>query len=622
MLLAGVVAVLAVAMGLLGAIGAFASGGAPGAESKHSVEITRHEVVLEAKVFPHGSETECEFEYGTTKGSLTQKEKCLFKPGSRNIGVPEFANLSGLEESKTYYWRIHASNEHGTVNGEEKSFTTLPTAPHANTEPAEDVKHTQATLTGFVTPNDSEVTQCYFEWGTNKESLTEVANCAQTVPTGGEPSEPVFVSANLGGLAESTTYYYRLVAKNAFGEDMAGKENFTTLPAPPHANIEGAKFIERTTATLWGYARPNGSKITACTFEYGVAPNITTSVPCKTFGVLSGETREEVNAPVEGLQEGTEYSVRLVVTNSLGTDTSQAANFVTLPAGPNVVMHFAHNVTATSAELVAAVNPKESPTECYFEYGTTQALGKVAPCENSPGEGNELVKVHAKISGLTPSTTYQVRVEAFNEKGSDRGGEGEHHNFTTAAGNKAPIVNKVTPKKATAAGGNTVKINGENFEEVTAVDFGFAEAEIVKVENGNVNKEGVIEVIAPPGATGKVDVTVFTVHNGSSAITSKDVYQYGKSFVTSLSPNEGPASGGTEVTVEGAGFELAHGTEFVFGKVKATSVECASTTSCVVIAPPALVKLKHKVPTPKTGPVTVYAIVNGVKGKGAKFTYK
>ena len=309
------------------------------------------------------------------------------------------------------------------------------------------------------------------------------------------------------------------------------------------------------------------------------------------------------------------------MTNEKGTDTSEAANFETLPAGPNVQMHFAHNVTATSAELVAAVNPKETPTECYFEYGTTQALGSVAPCEDGILEGDELVKVHAKISGLKPNTTYQVRVEAFNEKGSARGGEGEHHNFTTAEGNKAPIVNKVTPKKASAAGGNTVKINGEFFEEVTAVDFGFAEAKIEKVEAGNVNKEGVIEVIAPPGV-GKVDITVFTAHNGSSAITSKDVYEYGKSFITSLSPNEGPASGGTEVTVEGAGFELGHGTEFVFGKVKATSVECASTTSCVVIAPPAEVKLKHKVPTPKLGAVSVYPVVNGVKGKGVKFTYK
>ena len=42
------------------------------------------------------------------------------------------------------------------------------------------------------------------------------------------------------------------------------------------------------------------------------------------------------------------------------------------------------------------------------------------------------MQVDAKVSGLTRDTTYLVRVVAFNETGSDRGGEGEHHNFTTA----------------------------------------------------------------------------------------------------------------------------------------------------------------------------------------------
>ena len=599
---------LAVALGLLGAIGAFATGGAPTAESRHSVEITKSEAVLEAKVFPHGSATQCEFEYGTTKGALTEKKPCVFEPGSRNIGVPEDLILTGLSEGTTYYWRIHASNEHGADNGEEKSFTTLPTAPHSNTEAAEQVKHTQATLTGFVTPNGSAVTQCYFQWGTEKGVLPETAPCAQSVGAGGEPSEPVFVSANLSGLAESHVYYFRLVSKNGLGEDVGGQEHFETLPAPPHANTEGANNIERTTANLWGYARPNGSKITACKFEYGVAPNLTKSATCASFGALSGEGREPVNAPVEGLLEGTEYSVRLVVTNALGTDEGEILNFETLPAGPNVFMHNAQNVTAHSAELVAAVNPKEAPTECYFEYGTTQALGHVVACENSPGEGNELVKVRAKISGLEANTNYQVRVEAFNEKGSDRGGEGEKHNFTTAAGNEPPEVNKVKPKHGTSAGGNKVIVQGRHFEEVTAVDFGFAAGTIIKVEPGNAKNEGKIEVEPPPGV-GKVDVTVWTASNGSSQITSKDRYEYGKPFVSSLSPNEGPDTGGTEVTVTGNGFELGqHGTTFLFGKVEASSVECTSTTTCLVIAPAA--EERHHAPVSS---VKVRAVVGNGK---------
>ena len=91
MLLLGALSAIAVALGLLGAMGAFASGGAPGAETEKAVEVTRTEAMLNATVNPHGCETECNFEYGTTKGTLNETVPCRFKPGHRSIRVPENA---------------------------------------------------------------------------------------------------------------------------------------------------------------------------------------------------------------------------------------------------------------------------------------------------------------------------------------------------------------------------------------------------------------------------------------------------------------------------------------------------------------------------------------------------
>jgi FlaG/FlaF family flagellin (archaellin) len=614
-LLAGALTVVAVVVGLLGAIGAFAGGGTPSATTERATEITRTEAVLQGVINPHSAETKCQFEYGTTEGVLNKTAACPFEPGHRSIKVPESANLSGLTPDMTYYYRIHASNENGFANGEEKSFTTLPHAPGANTEGAEEVKRSSATLTGIVHANGSEVEECYFEWGPEKEgNLPEIAPCAQTQFKGSsEPSEEVEATAHISGLAETHVYYYRLVVKNAYGERIGGRNKFESLPAPPHSNSEGGRQVTRTTATLWGYVRPNDSKVTACHFKYGPEGEVNKEAACESFGALSGEGREEVRAPVTGLHEGTHYSVYLITTNGIGTDESSPAGFETPPHGPNVQMHHARNITATSAELSASVNPHGAETECYFEYGTTPALGGVAPCEGSPGEGEELVKVGAKISGLTPGTTYLVRVVAFNENGSDRGGEGEKHNFTTDVGGQSPEVTKVKPKKGPAIGGTSVTIAGEHFESVKAVYFGPNEAaSITKVEAGSENKAGKIVVVAPPGA-GKVDITVETA-NGTSPITSKDVYEYGKPTLTGLSPSEGPA--GTEVVATGSGFEIGpHGTEFVFGKVAATSVECTSTTECTVIVPPKAAK-------PKKAEVNVEAVVNHTgKSNKQKFKY-
>ena len=146
-----------------------------------------------------------------------------------------------------------------------------------------------------------------------------------------------------------------------------------------------------------------------------------------------------------------------------------------------------------------------------------------------------------------------------------------------------PTVTKLSGKSGPVAGHTSVTITGTEFTGVSAVSFGAAGALRFVVESPTS-----ITAEAPPGTAGVVAVTVTNVV-GTSATSAKDHFTY-KPTVEGVTPNEGPTAGATGVTVTGTGFATAGATTtFKFGTKKATSVQCASATSCTMIAPPGAV---------------------------------
>jgi alpha-tubulin suppressor-like RCC1 family protein len=143
-----------------------------------------------------------------------------------------------------------------------------------------------------------------------------------------------------------------------------------------------------------------------------------------------------------------------------------------------------------------------------------------------------------------------------------------------------PTVTKVKANKGPAAGGTTTTITGTSLTGTAAVRFGANPASSFTVDSASS-----ITAVSPAGTSGSVDVTV-TSASATSPISSHDVFKYEAPTITSLSPNTGPVSGGTSVTVSGSGFAPGAGaTTFTFGKASATGVECASTSSCVLVTP-------------------------------------
>lgn len=132
-----------------------------------------------------------------------------------------------------------------------------------------------------------------------------------------------------------------------------------------------------------------------------------------------------VNQPINGA-----YDVggdpRRIGTTDIGAD-----EFLVPPAATTGA---AGVVTGQSATLHGSVVAKGIPTSYRFEYGRTAAYGKATPTV-PVGGGLYPVAAAAKLSGLSPATTYHYRIVASNAGGMTKGAD---HTFKTAGSAPPP----------------------------------------------------------------------------------------------------------------------------------------------------------------------------------------
>ena len=74
------------------------------------------------------------------------------------------------------------------------------------------------------------------------------------------------------------------------------------------------------------------------------------------------------------------------------------------------------SVSATSAVVIGAVNPKGAKTSYWFEYGPTISFGSSTSIASLPA-GSTAQSATANLTGLKPSTSYYFRVGAKNAYG-------------------------------------------------------------------------------------------------------------------------------------------------------------------------------------------------------------
>jgi hypothetical protein len=138
-----------------------------------------------------------------------------------------------------------------------------------------------------------------------------------------------------------------------------------------------------------------------------------------------------------------------------------------------------------------------------------------------------------------------------------------------------PAVQAVTPAGGLLAGGTTVTIAGSGLSGAASVTFGSLPAASFSVDSASE-----ITATTPPGA-GTVFVQV-TTNRGVSAANASAEFDYTPT-ISGVSPDSGPATGGTEVVVNGSGFTNATGV--AFGGVPAASFSVNSDSQITAQSP-------------------------------------
>lgn len=213
---------------------------------------------LRATINPEGRQTKYRFEYGLVASSETATETKTMTAEEFEAETVE-VKLTGLLPEATYHFRVVVENSAGTPPPEDATFTTLP-AVSIDSESVSQVSSSSARLAATLNPLGLP-SEYHFEYGPTTGYGSNVP-----VPEGkaGSGVGDVQVSLLLEALEPGTTYHYRVVAHNTFGETKGPDRSFTTQAGESRGLIDGRG---------WELVSPpdkHGSALEAITPEGGV----------------------------------------------------------------------------------------------------------------------------------------------------------------------------------------------------------------------------------------------------------------------------------------------------------------------------------------------------------------
>lgn len=357
------------------------------------------------------------------------------------------------------------------------SGSGVSTAPTVTTGAASAITFTTATAAGSITDAGCTAVTAY---GIEYSTTQGFAGGTGTKVAATNLSGTSF-SADLSGLTQGTTYYYRAYATNAGGTAYGTELSFpTATPDPSITTTTLSAFgnVCLNTPSNAGSFTISGSNLTAAnvtvgplagfsfaTTSSGTYTSSLTLAPARgaisqvVYVKFTPTTAQSYNGDIPVSGGGVSTTVN-VAASGAGVNTPPAVD-ATTPATA---------VTQTSATVPGTITSNGCTTVTAYgiEYSTTTGFvngtGTKVPSSNLSGTG-----FTSALSGLTPSTTYYYKVYATNAGGTTYSAQ---QTFTTQA--PPPPAITVTPLAAfsstclnTPVGPNSFTITGVNLTTST-----------------------------------------------------------------------------------------------------------------------------------------------------------
>ncbi|MFC1999232.1 fibronectin type III domain-containing protein [Chloroflexota bacterium] len=327
---------------------------------------------------------------------------------STNAGAAWNLIESGLSDTGSYSWavpgldtsqarvKVVATDKAGNTDSDESSanFTIDSTLPAISNVDAVDINTTTAT----VIWDTSEPATSQVEYGvTTDYGLTTPLDTALTQGHG----------VNLPGLAPGTTYHYRVISRDAVGNETTSDDNtFATNPVDvtiTFSDVEASNVTTSSATIRWTTSEPATGQV-----EYGLTA---------TYGLISALYTAEVTGhtiTLTGLTPGTTYHYRVKSDGAVSVDYSFTTQDDTVDPTISAV---ASSVIGPSTAIVSWRTNELATSQVV--YSTTSHAGESYPDGAAAraaygiwsSEDTTLVLVHGVgLAGLLPDTTYYYRV--------------------------------------------------------------------------------------------------------------------------------------------------------------------------------------------------------------------
>ncbi len=230
--------------------------------------------------------------------------------------------------------------------------------------------------------------------------------------------------------------------------------------------------------------------------------------------------------------------------------------------------------SAVAAPTISSVAPNTGPTTggTAITITGTNLTGTSSVTIGGVAATSVSVVNATTVTAVTPAGTIGVKTVSITTPG---GTANLTSGFTYGAG---PTISSVSPNVGPTTGGTAITITGTNLTGTSSVSVSGNAATSVVVVNATT-----VTATTPSGAAGAANVSLTTPY-GSPTASGAFTYQlYATPTISSVSPNTGPTTGGTAITITGT--NLTGASSVTIGGVAATSVSVVSSTTVTAVTP-------------------------------------